>query len=178
MDADLTAAEWLAKTALDIASRIHSDVQRNTLPPDEMLPPHNQRVLPHALVRDTRGYIEKVVYQINACYENTCYDACAVMLRRLIETLIIEAFEHEKIDHKIKSAAGQFGPLDDLINATLNEAGWNLGRDSRTALQRLKRLGDLSAHSRRYNARRQDIDRVMHGTRVVVEELLYLAGLR
>ena len=40
-----------------------------------------------------------------------------------------------------------------------------------------KTVGDLSAHSRRYNAHKSDIDNIPD-LRVVVQELLYLAGLK
>ena len=39
-----------------------------------------------------KDYIVNIVYQINGTYEYGWYDACAVMLRRLMESLIIEAY--------------------------------------------------------------------------------------
>jgi hypothetical protein len=100
------------------------------------------------------------------------------MTRRLIETLIIEAFEKHGIAEKIKGPSGDFYYLSDLITSTLTEKSWNLSRNSKSALPKLKDIGDKSAHSRRYNALRNDIDKVMPELRVVVQELLYLAGLR
>ena len=44
-------------------------------------------------------------------------------------------------------------------------------------LRDFKNLGDLSAHNRRFNARKEDIDRVRDGLRVIVEELVHLANL-
>jgi hypothetical protein len=64
--------------------------------------PINEFILPFSMVRGTRGYIEKVVNQINGCYEKAWFDGGAVMMRRLIETLIIECFEKHKIADKIK----------------------------------------------------------------------------
>ena len=91
-------------------------------------------------------------------YESTCYDACAVMIRRLIETLIIESFEHYNIADKIKNSNGDFLQLDDQITRTLSESAWNLTRNTKKGLKQLKKIGDLSAHCRRFNARRSDID--------------------
>lgn len=139
--------------------------------------PSRDLVLSRTLVKGTRGYIEIVVNQINGTYEHGWYDACAVMIRRLIETLIIEAFEHHNIASKIKTAAGDFPYLSDLITYTLNETSWNLSRNARQALPKLKNIGDLSAHSRRYNAHHDDIDRIIDSLRVCVQELLYLAAL-
>ena len=60
----------------------------------------------------------------------------------------------------------------------LSESAWNLARDTKKGLKKLKNICDLSAHSRRYNAHRTDIDTVIPDLRVIVEELLYLSGLK
>jgi hypothetical protein len=129
-------------------------------------------------VRGTRGCIERVSNQINGAYEKGWYDACAVMLRRLIETLIIEAFEHHKIAAKIQNANGDFVYLRDLIDKTLAEPAWNLGRNAKQALPKLKDIGDKSAHSRRYIAQRGDIQPLLSDIRTVVQELLYISNLK
>jgi hypothetical protein len=161
------------------AQAIHADVQTQVGPPEEGLAAETQPVIMTSLVRGTRGYIEKIANQINGTYENGWYDACAVMLRRLIETLIIEAFEHHGIAHKIQnSTSGDFFFLRDLVNATLSEATWNLGRNTRQALPKLKDIGDKSAHSRRFTAQRGDIQPLLSDIRTVVQELVYLASLK
>jgi hypothetical protein len=146
----------LAKFALSMAKTIQQEVPRRSKPPEEGLLPESEQVLAHSLVRNTRGYIEKIVYQINGAYEHGWYDACAIMIRRLVETLIIEAFEKHGIANKIQNN-GDFFYLKDLIIATLNEPAWNLGRNTKQALPKLKDVGDRSAHSRRFIAHRSDI---------------------
>ncbi len=148
------------------------------MPHPETLPTARDSVLAKRLFHNTRGYLEKVVFQINTTYDNTCYDACAVMIRRLVETLIIDAFEYRGIADSIKSANGEFLPLDELVDKTVSERGWNLRRDTKQELKKLKHIGDLSAHGRRYNAQRHDIDGHIAGLRVVAEELLYLSGFK
>jgi len=100
------------------------------------------------------------------------------MLRRLLETLIIEAFEKHGIAQNIQNVSGDFLFLRDLIDRTVSEASWNLSRNAKAAMPRLKDVGDKSAHSRRFNAIRSDIDKLATDLRVVVEELLSIAGLR
>ncbi|MBC7635535.1 MAG: DUF4145 domain-containing protein [Acetobacteraceae bacterium] len=134
--------------------------------------------MPEVLFRNTRGYLTKVANQANGAYSNGWYDACAVMLRRLVETLIIEAFEKHGVASKIKNPQGDFLFLRDLIDRTVIEDSWNLSRNSKSALPRLKDVGDKSAHSRRFNAVRHDIDQIVPDLRVVAEELLSLAGMR
>lgn len=160
------------------AKAIHSDLSEDRKPPEEGFPSKNQTVINMSLVRSTRGYIERVANQVNGAYENGWFDASAVMLRRLIETLIIEAFEHHNISNKIKNSSGDFFYLRDLISATLSETSWNLGRNVKAALPKLKDVGDKSAHSRRYVAHRSDIEPLLADIRTVVQELLYLANLK
>ena len=67
--------------------------------------------------------------------------------------------------------------LSGLVDAILARADWNLGRETKTALPLLKSLGDRSAHNRHYMARKADVDRVLPGLRVAVEDLLNHANL-
>lgn len=147
-------------------------------PPEEGLRAETSVVVPAVLFKRTRGYLEKVANQANGAYSRGWYDACAVMLRRLVETLIIEAFEKHGVADKLKNKDGDFFFLRDLVSATVAEPSWNLSRNTKQALPRLKDIGDKSAHSRRYNAVRGDIDPLLSDVRVVVEELLHLAGLK
>ena len=165
-------------SALDAAKAIRFEVSTYGAPPDEGIPSFSQQVLPSSLVRGTRGYIVIIVNQINGTYEKGWYDSCAVMIRRLIETLIIEVFEHYKIASKIKNRNGDFLFLNDLIEKIISESSWNLGRDTKVSLRKLKYIGDKSAHSRRFNARRWDIDKIIDGLRVAIEEMIYLASLK
>lgn len=135
-------------------------------------------VLHRKLFENTRGYMLQVVDQINLCYEHTCYDACAVMIRRLIEILIIETYDKYNIESEICDSDNNFFFLDELINRFTSASHWKIGRNTKSGLKKLKTIGDQSAHSRRYNAKRSYIDTVAQDLRVVTEELLYLSGLR
>ncbi|MGD1120309.1 MAG: hypothetical protein ABR886_12655 [Dehalococcoidales bacterium] len=168
----------LARAALEIAQHIQKEVPRFGTPPSETVYSPAEMVFPNTLVKDTRDYVEKVAFQINGAYASGWYDACAVMIRRLIETLIIECFESYKIEEKIKTQNDEYLHLGDLITQTLGEKSWTIGRNAKAALPRLKSIGDLSAHSRRYIAHREDVDKVIPDIRCVVQELVYLARLK
>jgi hypothetical protein len=167
-----------ARETLALAKSLKDAAPKSFVPPSEGTRPANEFILPFAMVRGTRGYVERVVNQINGCYEKGWFDGCAVMMRRLIETLIIECFEQYKIDSKIKNAGGDFLYLGDLIDKTVQETAWNLGRNTKQGLPRLKSIGDQSAHNRRYNAHREDIDKVSTDFRVACEDLLYISKLK
>lgn len=160
------------------AKAIQTDLADQVAPPEEGLLSATQPVIMMSLVRKTRGYIERIANQINGTYEKGWYDACAVLLRRLIETLIIEAFEAHQIAPKIQNTTGDFFFLRDLIDKTLAESSWNLGRNVKQALPGLKDIGDKSAHSRRYIAQRGDIQPLLTDIRTVIQELIFIAKLK
>jgi hypothetical protein len=132
---------------------------------------------PTILAATNRGYLMSVGRQMNGCHEAGWFDACAVMMRRLIELSLIEAFEGKGIAGKVQDPAGNFFQLTDLINAALSESKFNLSRNAKTALPQLRDVGHRSAHGRYFNAKPEDIERVRDGCRVVVEEFLHHAGL-
>lgn len=170
--------ETLGRGVFDLIKDIRQELPSRYVPPSEGTTPKSQSVIPHSMVKKTRGYIERVVFQINGTYENGWYDSCAVMMRRLLETLIIEVFEYHRIDSRIKNSSGDFLYLSDLVSALLSEKTWNLGRNSRKALPILKDIGDQSAHSRRFIAHREDIDKLLFDFRTVAQELLFLSNLK
>lgn len=138
--------------------------------------PATEHVLPLDVVRGTRKYLEQIVNQANGCYEKGWFDACSVMVRKLVEVLIIAVFEEKGGAATIKKD-DNFLMLSGLIDALLARTGWNLGRETKTALPLLKSLGDRSAHNRHFVARKVDVDRVLPGLRVAVEDLLHHANL-
>ncbi len=65
-----------------------------------------------------------------------------------------------------------------LIDQILSSNSWNLGRETKQALPLIKSFGNRSAHNRRFIAKKQDIDKIVPGLRVVADEMLHLAGLK
>lgn len=125
-----------------------------------------------------RGYLVGIGRQMNGAYASGWYDACFVMMRRLVEIAIIEAFESKNIAAKIKGADGNYLQLSGLIDRALAEQWLRpLSRNARTALPELRDVGHMSAHGRFFTAHREDVDRARGGCRVVVEEFLHHAGL-
>jgi len=141
-------------------------------------PDDSDGVFPLAILSQAkRGYLITVGRQVNGCFSSGWYDACAVLMRRLIEISIIEAYEYKKIAHKIKDSKGDYLQLSDLVEKTLSENSWTLSRNTKKFLPQLRDVGHMSAHGRYYNARKEDIEKVRQGCRVLVEELLHHANL-
>jgi len=141
------------------------------------VPKATDTILARTLFSNTRGYIENVVRQINASFDVGLYDCCAVMCRRLLETLIIEVYEHVGRAADIKGNDGHFFMFADLLRTISKDTAFNISRNAQRGLEDFKKLGDLSAHNRRFNAHKSDIEQIQNGLRVSSEELLHLAGL-
>jgi hypothetical protein len=114
---------------------------------------------------------------MNGCFEKGWYDACAVMMRRLVEISLIEAFEHKGVADKIKAKDGNYVQLTEMISRALSERKLTLSRNCKNALPRLRGVGHMSAHGRYFIARPVDLRKAQPDFRVVVEELLHHAGL-
>lgn len=160
------------------AQAIQADIDAELGPPEEGVLSNSHLVIMSSLTRDTRSYIESIANQINGAYANGWYDACAVMIRRLIETLLIETFEKHGAAANIKTPAGDYMFLRDMITATIAETSWTPSRNLKAALPRLKDVGDKSAHNRYYIARKGDIQPWLSDIRLAVEELLLRSGLK
>jgi hypothetical protein len=79
--------------------------------PNELI---GQSLLDMDIVRNTRDYVENIAVQVNGCYEKGWYDACAVMVRRLIEILIVDSFKAKDRLDDIKG--GSHTPLTKQIS--------------------------------------------------------------
>lgn len=129
---------------------------------------------PLELFSNTRGYLKTISQQAASCYDQGLYDACSVMTRKILEILIIEAFERYNISNKVKNNSDNFYYLSDLIEIFKAETSWNIGRNAKNSIPSLKKVGDLSAHNRRYIARKVDLDKLKDDLRIVLEELIHL----
>lgn len=133
--------------------------------------------LPKAVWQCDRNYINKIAEEINGCYEYQFYNGASVLIRRLVETLLIECYEKLGIEDKIKHGTNYF-MLGDIIKRAVDRGELTLGRETKDALKDTKTLGDRSAHNRRYIATKADLDKSQSGIRVAVDDLLHLAGLK
>jgi hypothetical protein len=135
-------------------------------------------ILPEILFTEAkRGYLLRLAKQINSSYEENLFDACALMMRRLLEVLLIHCFEKAELSDQIKDEDGNYQNLKTLINKACSSAKIKLGPDTKRDIDIFRELGNLSAHRIKYNCRRADIKPVRNSYRAIIEELLYTAGL-
>lgn len=135
-------------------------------------------ILPEPVFENTRGYLEKLAHQINACYENNLFDGCAVLMRRSIEILLILSFREIGDEASIQDPGGDYDSLSTIINKAKPHTTLNLSKGTRDCIDTFRTLGNFSAHRIEYNCKRKDIKDVALDYRATFEELTYKAGLR
>lgn len=134
-------------------------------------------ILPFDLYKNTRQNVERIADQINKSFYFGIYDGCAVLMRRLIEMLLISAFQEHGIKQEILDSDGFFLPLSAIVKIALGNTELNLTRNARENLGLFVEKGNLSAHNPFYNARKRDIEIAQSKFRQLVEELFYTAKI-
>ena len=143
---------------------------------DEIVDIPSEQLLPKNLVTNAPFYIDKNISEMLLCYDKGLYSACLVMMRKLLETLIIECFEKYGIENEIKDNNGDFFYLSNLIPCFLNASKWNASRNIRKSMDKIKKYGDLSAHNRRFFAKKADLLDVKDDLRQAIQEIGLIIG--
>ena len=124
-----------------------------------------------------RNYLDKLIKQINFSYGNNCYDACAVLMRRLFEVLLVLTYQHTGNDDAIKKDDGSYLMLEGIVkDAVQNKALAIPSRISKN-FNSFREVGNNSAHSITYTAGQKDITDIKRNYRVMMEDLYNRAGL-
>lgn len=124
-----------------------------------------------------RNFLDRLIQQINFTYGHNCYDACAVLMRRLFEVLLVLTYQNKGIETDITKPDGRHKMLEGIVkDAVQNKA---LGIPARIAknFEAFREVGNNSAHSIAYTAGKLDIDNISRDYRVMMEDLYNRAGL-
>jgi hypothetical protein len=127
--------------------------------------------LPDDLIEERHNVHKRTLWEINRTYENACYNSCAAMIRKLSESLIIDAYEHHNLRSLILDQNGDYLALKDLIGKACAQTEFRLTRETKRVLPDLKFFGDLAAHNRSSLVRKHDLDRLHNAARCAIEEL-------
>lgn len=124
-----------------------------------------------------RNYLDRLIKQINHTYTNNCYDATAVLMRRLFEVLLILSYQNLGIDGEIKDSNGDgYVMLDKIVKNAVSNQTLKLSRIKKE-FDVFRQVGNFSAHNITYTAGKKDIDDIKINYRVMLEELYNKAGL-
>ena len=124
-----------------------------------------------------RGYLDRLIKQINHTYSHNCFDACAVLMRRLFEILLVLTYQNAGIEADIRKPDGTRFMLEAIVkDAAQNKA---LGIPARISknFDAFREVGNNSAHSITYTAGQKDINDIQRDYRVMMEDLYNRAGL-
>lgn len=124
-----------------------------------------------------RKYLTQLIRQINHSYANNCYDAAAVLMRRLFEVLLVLSYQNMGIDNEIKDSSGKgYVMLERIIGNAKGNQTLKLSR-IKSEFDAFRMVGNFSAHNITYTAGKKDIDDIKLNYRVMLEELYNKAGL-
>lgn len=136
--------------------------------------PLSNELIDIGIFDETPYYIISIAKEMIRSYDCGHYNATLVLMRKLIETLIIECFERYGIDDQIKDANETFYYLSDLIPKFASSQKWNSSRNIDDSIKKVKKYGDLSAHNRRFLAKKSDIDNFKFELRQSVQEIILI----
>lgn len=149
-----------------IREKIDGEVDK----PVELQPSNS--LFPQSIFYNTRKYLVEFAKEASSCYDLGLYNSCLFVLRKITETLIIELYESKKIEAKIININGDYFQLNDLIKFVTNEPTWKLTKIVKGNLPKIKLLADSSIHSKRFSAKKPDIEDLKTNIRIVFEELI------
>lgn len=119
-----------------------------------------------------RYYINQISEEMCLCYDNQCYTACLIMMRKLLEAIIIAIFESIGELSKIKDSKGITFFLNDLIKIYVEEKNINKSRHIEKELNELKKAGDMAVHKYNFKVSKKFADEYRIILDIVIQELI------
>ena len=116
-------------------------------------------------------YLDRLIKQINFTYGNNCYDACAVLMRRLFEILLILAYQEKDIENDITKPDGTHKMLEGIVKDAVQNKVLGIPTRISKNFDAFREVGNNSAHSITYTAGKLDIDRISRDYRIMMEDL-------
>lgn len=157
---------------LDILESEYSHLWTNT----EIIE-SNSELLDETKFCGKRGYLTKLIKQINVSYRNNCYDACAVLLRRVFEIILVLCFQNFNIENEITRPDGSHLMLEGISRVATGNTTLNISKRITDNFESFREVGNNSAHNITYIASKKDIDDIARDYRVMLEDLYNKAGL-
>ena len=166
-------SQWVSKMERWISDVKGWNVQ------DNITIEQHETILPNVLFDGLSANFQSICKQINASYENNLYDCTAVLMRRLLESLLVLSYQKAGIESEIIDPKGNFHiSLDRMIKNATQNITLALSANTKKDMPLFKDLGNYSAHKIWSNCTQQDIKPHILKYRVVIEELLYKAGMK
>ena len=134
-------------------------------------------ILPDDLFNLLPTNVQSLCKQINASYENNLFDCAAVIMRRLLETLLVLSYQKAGVETDIMNG-NYHVTLDKIIKNAEQNVALALSANTKKDMALFKDLGNYSAHKIWYNCTQGDIKPHILKYRAIIEELMYKSGLK
>ncbi len=131
----------------------------------------NSELIEEAKFCGKRSYLDKLIKQINFTYANNCFDACAVLMRRLFEVLLVLSYQKHGIESAITNNQGNHLMLEGIVKDAVQNKTLNISSRVCKNFDTFREVGNNSAHSITYTAGKKDIEDIKINYRVMMEEL-------
>ena len=115
--------------------------------------------------------LQSLNVQLNLAFEHEMFDCTAVIMRRIMESLLIKAFSKNKAREEISDGKNLRG-LEDIIIQTTKTDAFHLARGSEKTMRAVKSIGDKGAHSPNYSITRSDIANLATDFRALIADLV------
>lgn len=168
-----------AKDAMEFVPAVLQSVERDygTLWVDTVTIDSHNELIEETKFCGKRPFLDRLIQQINFTYGHNCYDACAVLMRKLFEVLLVLTYQHNGIEADITKPDGSHKMLEGIVKDAVQNR--TLGIPSRISknFEAFREVGNNSAHSITYTAGKLDIDKISRDYRVMMEDLYNRSGL-
>lgn len=133
--------------------------------------------LPASIFEAQRPYVTRLVPQINGCYSSGYFEACAMLSRRLVETMIIDLYDQRGWISEVKdSATKDFVRLKTLVNKISSDPRFGFDSKFQKGLNAIKELGDIAAHDFRVQVKKNYLEEVKSHLRFTCERLVFVTN--
>lgn len=122
-----------------------------------------------------KTYIDKLIKEINCCYAQHCFNACAVLMRKLFELLLILSYKNLRIDNEIRDGNG-YKMLSKIVSNAKQNTTLALSRN-KDKYDTFRNLGNYSVHNPFFIVTIQEIDLIKLDYKAMMDELYDKAGL-
>jgi hypothetical protein len=175
---DVIRGKEMGTVRLRLASKPRLAYRYGELAGTAVKPRIDSHIIPTGLFEHDRPHLETLVIQINGTYQGGFYDACAVMCRRLLECLLLLAFERAAKGEVIRDTSGEYRAIAEIIGLACSNRHIKLTRGAGAVMGKIDYVGDLAAHHPTYTTRQKDIDEQRLGFQRIVAELVDLAEIK
>ncbi len=138
---------------------------------DEFIDYIEKRTAPFTLLETGRAQLSELFRKYPESLLLECVDIG-------IKQYLVLSYQNNGIESEITDQNGRHIILDKIIKNAAQNSTLSLSANTRRDMALFKDIGNYSAHKIWYNCTRQDIEPHIIKYRVIIEELMYKAGVK